>query len=231
MVLDVDSAAAARSTTVTASASSKVATAARTTTSTVSTELATSSTSSTAAASSATVSGVSSSVVLTIEGNTLLLVLDLLSLLGLATRANDEVLILLSTGECLALGELLGGAFVGLANAQVSTKSQTLLGQLGHVLVVGLGLVLLSGLLGGSLAVWSVAESWVLSSGVGCEARVVLRLGVGDGIAGLLIGPFGVTIFSTPALSCLLVMFAALLVSYWFCRGGNVATYPMPVWL
>lgn len=218
LVLDVDVGTAARSTTVTAawtaSVSPKVATAATTTTATITSEFATSSTAtaSSTAAASATVSRVGSSVVLTVESDTFLLVLNILCLLGLAARANDEVLVF-RTGEGLALWELLRGAFVGLADAQVATESQTLLRKLGHVLVVGLGLVLgLSWLLGGgSLGIGSVAESWVASSSIRCEAGLVLHFGVGNGVASLLVGPLGIAIFSTPALSCLLVMFSGSL--------------------
>ena len=71
------------------------------------------------------------------------LLLALTGTLGLAARASNEFLAGLVTGKSLAFGELLGAAFVGLANLQRAVVQGSLLLQLlGEVLLVRLGLVL-----------------------------------------------------------------------------------------
>lgn len=103
-----------------------------------------------------------------------------------------EVLLLRAV-DGLALRELLGGTLVGLADGEAGiTKSLALLGQVGEVLVIGLALVLL-GLLRGS------------AFGVG---GLVLSLGGGDGVAGLLVLPLGLTLLVTPAVTGLLGVLA-----------------------
>ena len=192
-----------------------VATAASTST-TIASEFATSAATSTASTSATTaaVTRVTRRVVLAVQGDTLLLLTNLLRLLGLATSASNEVLCLWVTSECLALWELLRGSLVWLADVQATAKCQTLLGLFGQVFVVGFGLLLWLGCgIFGSSAVWSVGKGWVLSAGIRCEASIVLDFGVGNGLAGLLVGPLGVAVFTSPTVSCLLSLLAVQWIS------------------
>jgi hypothetical protein len=155
-----------------------------------------------------TVTGVSSSVVLAVDDNLLLLRSSILGLAGLATGTSHEVLVRRVACECLALGELLLGTLVGLANFNACTERGTLLFLLGKVLLVGFGLVLLLGSIGTSLAVWSSGESGIPAVSVGSSVGVVLCFSVGDGVAGLLVGPLGIATLTAPSLSSLLLLFA-----------------------
>lgn len=114
----------------------------------------------------------------------------------LATGASE--VLLLHAVDGLALGELLGGALVGLADGEAGvTKSLALLGQVGKVLVVGLALVLLGLLSGGALSV----------------GGLVLGLSGSNGVAGLLVLPLGLTLLVTPAVTGLLGVLAFEFVS------------------
>jgi len=196
----------------TAGASSEVTTTATATATPVATELSTAAAgTATGAATStacATVTGVSSSVVLAVDDNLLLLRSSILGLAGLATGTSHEVLVRRVACECLALGELLLGTLVGLANFNACTERGTLLFLLGKVLLVGFGLVLLLGSIGTSLAVWSSGESGIPAVSVGSSVGVVLCFSVGDGVAGLLVGPLGIATLTAPSLSSLLLLFA-----------------------
>lgn len=187
--------ATATSTTLTTTATALAATTRTTTT------LATSTTSTTTAATALT--RVDRSVVLAVHREEVLrLVLLLASLL--TARAGEVVLLL--AGESLALGELLLGAFVGLAEGKVATtKCEALLGLLGQVLVVRLGLLFWLGVLLTDL-VRAVAESWVGTAGVWGEARVVVNLSLGDSGSSGLVGKFTLASLGTPAVGSLLVV-------------------------
>lgn len=81
-----------------------------------------------------------------------------------------------------------------------------------EVVVVGLGDLLWlswSGVFGSYGLGWAVAEGWVGGAGVGSEAWLLIRLGLGDSLTGLLIVPFGGTGLSTPAVSGLLLVLAS----------------------
>jgi hypothetical protein len=79
---------------------------------------------------------------------------------------------------------------------------------LGKVLFVGFGFVLLLGCIGASLAIWSSGEGRIPSIGVSSGVGVVLCFSIGDGVASLLVGPFGVAALTAPSLSSLLLLFA-----------------------
>lgn len=125
----------------------------------------------------------------------------------LLAGGTGEVL-LLHTLDGLALGELLVGALVGLADGEaVATESLALLGEVGKVLVVGLALVLL-GLGSGSRTVRAGAESRVGGASVGSEASLVLSLGGSNSVTSLLVVPLGLALLVTPAVTGLLLVLA-----------------------
>jgi len=159
----------------TTGASSEVTTTATATATSVATELSATTTGAATGATTstarATVTGVSSSIVLAVDDNLLLLRTSILGLAGLAASTRHEVLGRRVACECLALGELLLGTLIGLADFNACTERGALLLLLGKVLFVGFGLVLLLGGIGAGLAIWSSGESRIpgisVSSGVG----------------------------------------------------------------
>jgi hypothetical protein len=117
----------------------------------------------------------------------------------LATGTSEVLLV--DTLDGLALGELLAGTLVGLADGEaVAGKSLALLGEVGKVLFVGLGVVLLN-LGGGVHAVGT-------SSGSRVGAVVVLNFGSGKVGTGLLVVPLGGTLLEAPAVTGLLLVLA-----------------------
>lgn len=120
-----------------------------------------------------------------------LLGLALTFALSLATRARNELIVLLLS-ELFGAGPLLVGlgALVRLANVEGSVKGKLLLGQLSKVFGVGNALVLRLELSSGSFG--------VLSSGI-------LQLGLSDLLANLLVFLLSIAISSTPGLGCLLL--------------------------
>ena len=111
--------------------------------------------------------------------------------------ASASEVLLVSTLDGLALGELLVGALVGLADGEaVAGKSLALLGEVGEVLLVGLGVVLLLGLGGGGDLRLGVASG-------------VLNLGGGNVGASLLVRPLGLALYLAPAVTGLLLVLAA----------------------
>ena len=143
-------------------------------------------------------SGIRSRVVLTIESERVL-GLGLLGAVLLATGTSEVLLV--DTLDGLALGELLAGALVGLADGEaVAGKSLALLGEVGKVLFVGLGVVLLN-LGGGVHAVGT-------SSGSRVGAVVVLNFGSGKVGTSLLVVPLGGTLLEAPAVTGLLLVLA-----------------------
>ena len=118
------------------------------------------------------------------------LLLALALTLGLARRAGHEVLLLAGNGGTLR--ELLAAALVGLAEALLA-KLQLLFGKLSKVGDVGLGVVLGLGL---------------SSLGLGVLLDGILLLGLGDGLASLLISELSVAVVAAPAVSSLLVAVA-----------------------
>jgi len=243
LVVGVNSAAAATWCTTTCSEIASIAatTTAASTSLTIATELASVTTTSrfatsgstTTTASATTVARVGGRVVLTIEVESVLVLLSLLLLL-LGLETGEEIL-----GFALDLGtgrELLLGAFVGLAGLQsLAAERHALLGQIGQILVVRLGLVLLG--LGRGILANSLAGSAGSSRECGIGARgirgpgVVLGLGVGNGIASLLVRPLRRTGLATPAVSHLLLVLAEEEVSCvldWFMMC--CAAHPTPEW-
>jgi hypothetical protein len=148
-----------------------------------------------------------------------------LVLLGavLLSTGTGEVL-LVSTLNGLALGELLAGALVGLADGKaVAGESLTLLGEVGKVLLVRLGVVLLR--LGGGVHTVGARRG-------GRVGRVVvLNLGGSKVGAGLLVVPLGGTLLEAPAVTGLLLVLAWAESVKWSPLAVNQRAYPMPVWL
>lgn len=158
------------------------------TTTTVTTSLTT--TAATSAARATTASTASGALGLNearVEVNGLLDLALTLALL-LASRARDEVLVLLvdDNGGLPLLVEL--AALVGATDIEVRSNGELLLSLLGEV--VGVRDALILGL--------GVFASTVLSKGI-------LLLGLSNGLTGLLVLQFGVTLGGTPALGGLLV--------------------------
>ena len=210
LVFGVDSTATGTAALLGAGTAGSAATTLATTATTTATTLATA-TSTTALATAttgtttATVTSVGSGVVLTIKSKGVL-GLGLLGAVLLATGTSEVLLV--DTLDGLALGELLAGALVGLADGEaVAGKSLALLGEVGKVLFVGLGVVLLN-LGGGVHAVRAGGEGGVGTSGVGSETRVVLSLGGGNIGASLLVVPLRGTLLVAPAVTGLLLVLA-----------------------
>ena len=117
--------------------------------------------------------------------------------------ASASEVLLVSALDGLALGELLGGALVGLADGEaVAGKSLALLGEVGEVLLVGLGVVLLLGLGGGGDLRLGVASG-------------VLNLGGGNVGASLLVRPLGLALYLAPAVTGLLLVLAFVKSARW----------------
>jgi hypothetical protein len=180
--------------TTTTLATAATTTATTLTTATSTTALATATTGTT----TATVPSVGSGVVLTIKSKGVL-GLGLLGAVLLATSTGEVLLVDALDG--LALGELLVGALVGLADGKaVAGKSLALLAEVGKVLLVGLGVVLLG--LGGGVHT-------VGASGRGRVGRVVvLNFGSCEVGTGLLVVPLGGTLLEAPAVTGLLLVLA-----------------------
>lgn len=121
------------------------------------------------------------------------LLLSLTVALLLAAGTSDKVLGFL-TSDSLALGELLGGTFIGLANLEGLTKSSTLGLLLGLPGSIRLGLVLLR------LDRISSTLNFVGSF------SLVLLLDIDLGIASLLVGELLVASLASPAMGSLLVV-------------------------
>jgi hypothetical protein len=162
------------------------------------TTLATAATTTATTLTTATVTSVGSGVVLTIKSKGVL-GLGLLGAVLLATSTGEVLLVDALDG--LALGELLAGALVGLADGKaVAGKSLALLAEVGKVLLVGLGVVLLG--LGGGVHT-------VGASGRGRVGRVVvLNFGSCEVGTGLLVVPLGGTLLEAPAVTGLLLVLA-----------------------
>lgn len=96
-------------------------------------------------------------------------------------------------GDLLALRELGRASLIGLAD--VLGDGELLLSELSKVLLVGLGLVL--GLLDSSVGI-----------GGGVLSDSLLLVLLGNGLSGVLVGKFGVTVLSAPTVSYLLVVIA-----------------------
>jgi hypothetical protein len=122
------------------------------------------------------------------------LLLALAFTLGLSLLAGHELLLLL-TGQGLALRELLAGALVGLADV-LGSKTELLLGLLNKVGGVRLAPVFRLRL-GLVLALSSVSDG-------------VLLLSLGDSVTGLLVLELGVAVVCAPAVSGLLLLLTAI---------------------
>jgi hypothetical protein len=123
------------------------------------------------------------------------LLLALAFTLSLGVLSGHENLLLLFAGQSLALGELLAAALVGLADV-LGGQAELLLSLLNKV--GGVGLAPVFGFrLGLVLALGGVSDS-------------LLLLGLGDGVAGLLVLELGVAVVSAPAMSSLLLLLAAV---------------------
>ena len=207
LVLGVDSTATGTAALLGAGTAGSATTTLATTATTTATTLATA-TSATALATAttgtttATVTSVGSGVVLTIKSKGVL-GLGLLGAVLLATGTSEVLLV--DTLDGLALGELLAGALVGLADGEaVAGKSLALLGEVGEVLLVGLGVVLLLGLGGGGDLRLGVASG-------------VLNLGGGNVGASLLVRPLGLALYLAPAVTGLLLVLAVNMLVKWTC--------------
>jgi len=122
--------------------------------------------------------------------------------------ASASEVLLVSALDGLALGELLAGTLVGLADGEaVAGKSLALLGEVGEVLLVGLGVVLLLGLGGGGDLRLGVASG-------------VLNLGGGNVGASLLVRPLGLALYLAPAVTGLLLVLANASVAVTVVAGG-----------
>ena len=226
LVLGVDSTATGTAALLGAGTAGSATTTLATTATTTATTLATA-TSATALATAttgtttATVTSVGSGVVLTIKSKGVL-GLGLLGAVLLATGTSEVLLV--DTLDGLALGELLAGALVGLADGEaVAGKSLALLGEVGKVLLVGLGVVLLR--LGGGVHTVGARRG-------GRVGRVVvLDLGSGKVGAGLLVVPLGGTLLEAPAVTGLLLVLALVKSVKWSPIYMHDCAYPMPVWL
>jgi hypothetical protein len=197
-------------TTTLATSTATTATALAATTSTASLTTVTTSTTGT---TTATVSSVGSGVVLAVKSKR---VLGLVLLGAVLLGAGASEVLLVSTLDGLALGELLAGALVGLADGEaVAGKSLALLGEVGEVLLVGLGVVLLGGLGGGGDAVRAGGEGRVGGSGVSSEAGVVLRFGGSNVGTSLLVGPLGLALYAAPTVTSLLLVLALIVLVRW----------------
>jgi hypothetical protein len=169
-----------------------------TTLATAATTTATTLTTATAGTTTATVTSVGSGVVLAVKSKGVL-GLGLLSAVLLGTGTGEVLLVSALNG--LTLGELLVGALVGLADGEaVAGKSLALLGEVGKVLLVGLGVVLLR--LGGGVHT-------VGASSRGRVGRVVvLNFGSCEVGTGLLVVPLRGTLLEAPAVTGLLLVLA-----------------------
>lgn len=171
-------------------------------------------------------------VVLALQHNKILGLILLLALL-LATGSGNEGLILGVALKCLALWEFLLRALVRLACLQLlAAESQTLLGKLSEILVVGLGNFLWLGwrrLLnlgrGGS---WPVAESCVATRSVRGEASIFLDLGGCDGLTSLLVVQLGISSLGAPSLGSLLLVLANIGVTLTVVGSAPSATSEAP---
>lgn len=164
---------------------------------TVSTTISTSTPTSTAGGGLRLLSEVAARVNISHINSSLLLLLPETSSLALA--GSHEVLLIVLAGEGLALGELLAGALVGLADGQVTTELQLLLGDLGEMLLVGLGLHLgLGGLL------------WLLGGGWDAGVEALGLFGFGDGFAGFLVCELGFARLAAPGVRSLLCVVAIM---------------------
>jgi hypothetical protein len=181
------------------STATTLATAATTTATTLTTATSTTAlTTATAGTTTATVTSVGSGVVLAVKSKGVL-GLGLLSAVLLGTGTGEVLLVSALNG--LTLGELLVGALVGLADGEaVAGKSLALLGEVGKVLLVGLGVVLLR--LGGGVHT-------VGASSRGRVGRVVvLNFGSCEVGTGLLVVPLRGTLLEAPAVTGLLLVLA-----------------------
>lgn len=185
-------------------ATSTAATATTLTTATSTTSLTTATTGTT----TATVSSVGGGVVLAVKSKR---VLGLVLLGAVLLGAGASEVLLVGTLDGLALGELLAGALVGLADGEaVATKSLALLGEVGKVLLVGLGVVLL-GLGSGVDAVRAGGNSRVGT----VNSAFVLRFGGSNVGTGLLVGPLGLALYAAPAVTSLLLVLALIMSVKW----------------
>jgi hypothetical protein len=203
LVLGVDGTATGTAALLSASSSGStattLATAATTTATTLTTTTSTTAlTTATAGTTTATVTSVGSGVVLTVKSKGVL-GLGLLGAVLLGTGTGEVLLVSALNG--LALGELLVGALVGLADGEaVAGKCLALLGEVGKVLLVGLGVVLFR--LGGGVHT-------VGASSRGRVGRVVvLNFGSCEVGTGLLVVPLRGTLLEAPAVTGLLLVLA-----------------------
>jgi hypothetical protein len=210
LVLGVDGTATGTAALLSASSSGStattLATAATTTATTLTTTTSTTAlTTATAGTTTATVTSVGSGVVLTVKSKGVL-GLGLLGAVLLGTGTGEVLLVSALNG--LALGELLVGALVGLADGEaVAGKSLALLGEVGKVLLVGLGVVLLR--LGGGVHT-------VGASSRGRVGRVVvLNFGSCEVGTGLLVVPLRGTLLEAPAVTGLLLVLAFAMSVRW----------------
>jgi hypothetical protein len=120
------------------------------------------------------------------------LLLALTLALLLAAAAGDVgVIFLITTDDGLAFGELLAGAFVGLADLEITAECGTLGLLFGLPGSIRLGLVL-----------WLGLGSFSISRGVGVSGSFnafFLLLSLGDGFAGLLVGELLVARLAAPS--------------------------------
>lgn len=150
-------------------------------------------------------------VVLTLDDKEILFLLLLLFAL-LAARARHEVLIFWVALERGALWELLLATLIGFARCKTAAAdSETLLRLLSQPLIVGLRFVLRlrrSRIILASWSIWAVAKCWVRAGGVWGEARLILGLGLCDGLACLFIRPLTRAGVLAPAFLGLLLVVA-----------------------
>lgn len=143
-----------------------------------------------------------------------LLLLALTLALGLASTAGNEIILILD--ESLGTGPLLVdlAALVGLADLQVTAKSQLLLGQLSEVLGVRDALVLSLSGSGGVLGVLGVG---------------LLQLRLSNSLASLLVLLLGLALLGAPALGSLLLGTAGepCQSSVFYTTASPVNTYPV----
>jgi hypothetical protein len=147
----------------------------------------------TTSSTAATLTGRGSEHTVTVELDVDLL-LALAFTLGLGLLAGHELLLLL-TGQGLALRELLAGALVGLADV-LGGKTELLLGLLNKVGGVRLAPVFRLRL-GLVLALGGISDS-------------VLLLSLGDSVTGLLVFELSVAVICAPAVSGLLLLLTAI---------------------
>lgn len=217
LVLSVQVATSARSTTVAVATGSSVrevaastaATAlASATATTVAAAIAASTTSAATPTTSTAVTRVDRSVVSGVHSDQVLRLVLLLA--GLLAAGACEVGFLSIASMRGSFGELLLGALIGLAELQVTTaESQTLRSDLGQVLVVRLGLVLLRcNVLSAGGAIRTVRESGIGARGIRREAALVSSLGFGNLSASSFVLGLGGSVGAAPAMCGLLVVLA-----------------------